>query len=263
LLIMAAKKPTARKRTAARRKKTAPRKSQVRKPARGGFMQKRMLRLGEAVGKAAEKHGQTTMSRRDAAILRYTHEGCPTCKGNGQIFTKGKDGSFTGSKPCPARPTKARASRLRVAISSRFSTDRSTGLVGWSCPCGTKEKPRYRDAKTATAALRTHERKKHGGQGVGGRWYAQVAPDQASAPVPKQAAPPVSKTDTSGTNMTDEQWIAQNSPLSPKAAEKKGLCWCCGGKAALYSAFGGERITTVCPECHGTGKPRTAQPATT
>lgn len=260
---MAATKPTARKRTAAKRKKIAPRKSQVRKPARGGLMQRALLATAMKVGEYHEKHGQTVVSRKDAAILRYTHEGCPRCKGNGQIFTQGKDGGFTGSKPCPAKPTKARASRLRVAISARFSADRSTGLLGWTCPCGTKEKPKFRDAKLATAALRTHERNKHGGKGVGGRWYAQVTEGQpAAGPAPKQA-PAVTKADTSGTQLTDTEWEAQNAPLSPKAAEKKGVCWCCGGKGTLYSAFGGERITAVCSICTGTGKARTTIPATT
>src|SRR5256885_10644054 len=32
---------------------------------------------------------------------------------------------------------------------SRMGADKRTGLVGWTCPCGKKEKPRYRDAKTA------------------------------------------------------------------------------------------------------------------
>ncbi|WP_381801139.1 hypothetical protein [Streptomyces niveus] len=259
---MAARKPAARKKTTATRRKKPVRKSQVRKPARGGLVQRGLLATALKVGEYHEQHGQTVMSRRDAAILRYTHEGCPTCKGNGQIFTKGKDGSFTGSKPCPAKPTKARAGRLRVALSARFSGAKATGLCGVTCPCGWKEKPRYRDAKAATAALRTHERKKHGGKTVGGRWYAQVAEGAQSSAAPVKETAAVTKADTSGTTMTDAEWEKQNKPLSPKAAAAKGVCWCCGGNGALYSAFGGERITAVCPPCKGTGKPSTThQPA--
>jgi len=132
-------------------------------------------------------------SRKDAAILRATHEGCPRCHGNGQIFTKGKDGSFTGSKPCPAKPTKTKVSKWEINKAARAGASKRTGLVGWSCPCGKKEKPRYRDAKTATAALRTHEKAKHGGASVGGTWYAQQT--EAAALVPSQPAP-ATKTST-------------------------------------------------------------------
>jgi hypothetical protein len=131
---------------------------------------------------------ETVMSRKDAAILRMTHEGCPTCKGNGQIFTKGKDGSFTGSKPCPAKPTKGKAGRIKVAMIARFGADRNTGLIGWTCPCGKKEKPRFRDAKEATKALRTHERQKHGGKTVGGAWYGQAPEGAIEMTEPKKAA---------------------------------------------------------------------------
>jgi hypothetical protein len=255
---MAAKKPPARKRTAVRRKKTAPRKSVTRKPARGGFWQRRAVQASLAIAKHGEKHTATVTSRKDAAILRMTHEGCTVCKGNGQIFTKAKDGSFSGSKPCTAKPTKAKAGRMKVALAARFGPDKSSGLIGWTCPCGKKEKPRFRDAKVATKALRTHERQKHGGQTVGGAWYAQVAEGAQPAATPTKTAAPVTKTDTH-TTMTDTEWEKQNTPLTPKAAEKKGLCWCCGGNGALYSAHGGERITTACPPCRGTGKPSAAQ----
>lgn len=251
---MAAKRPTAQRRTAARRKKLAPRKSAARRPARGGFMQRQALRMGHAVGRQAEKRTSTVTSRKDAAILRITHEGCPKCKGNGQIYTKKKDGSFAGSKPCPAKPTRQKASRLQVALAARFGPDKNSGLMGWTCPCGSKEKPKYRDAKVATAALRTHERRKHGGQTVGGTWYAQVAEGATTVAEPKRA-PLVTKADTSGSTMTDAQWEAQNARMSPKTADRKGVCWQCGGKGSLYSAFAGERITAVCPSCTGTGKP--------
>lgn len=54
--------------------------------------------------------------------------------------------------------------------------------------------------------------------------------------------------------MTDAQWEAQNTPLHPAEARAKGLCWMCGGAKRLYSAFGGEHITAVCPVCKGSGK---------
>lgn len=252
---MATKKPTTRKRTTARRKKLGVRKAIARKPRRGGIAQRAAITLGWFVAKQGEKHLNTVQSRKDAAILRLTHEGCPRCKGNGQIFTKGKDGSFTGSKPCPAKPTRAKAGRMKVAIAARFGPDKNSGLIGWTCPCGTKEKPRFRDAKMATQALRTHEKKKHGGKTVGGAWYAQQT-EQAptSTQIPKQpTAPPVSKVATNS-GKTDQEWEKQNGTLDPDKAQAKGLCWQCSGKGALYSSFGGEHITTVCPECAGTGK---------
>ena len=180
---MAARKPARRKTT---RRKPVKRTSTVRKPRATTRGQKIATWAAIKIGEQAEKRQETVISRKAAAILRMTHEGCPTCKGNGQIFTKGKDGSFTGSKPCTAKPTRAKAGRMRVAIAARFGRDKNSGLVGWTCPCGSKEKPRFRDAKEATKALRTHERKKHGGKSVGGAWYGQVAegavPQKSSTP---------------------------------------------------------------------------------
>jgi hypothetical protein len=258
---MAARKPATRKRPTTRRRKPVRRTSTVRKPRATTRGQKIATWAAIKIGEASEKHTKTVMSRKDAAILRMTHEGCTRCKGNGQIFTKAKDGSFSGSKPCPAKPTKAKAGRMRVAIAARFGPDKNSGLVGWTCPCGSKEKPRFRDAKDATKALRTHERKKHGGKTVGGAWYAQVPARQAET-TGKPTAPTeaVTKTDTktdTSSTMTDAEWEKQNAPLGKQAAAKKGVCWCCGGKGALYSAFGGERITAVCGMCKGTGKATT------
>ncbi|MCX4778152.1 hypothetical protein [Streptomyces sp. NBC_01264] len=186
------KKPTNRKRTTARRKKLGARKPIARTPKGGSLVDRAGVWMAIRLATHAQEYMATTVSRKDAAILRITHEGCPTCNGNGQIFTKGKDGSFTGSKPCPAKPKTQKVSRLKVAIASRFGTDRSTGLIGWTCPCGSKEKPRYRDAKLATKALRNHETKKHGGQSVGGAWYAQVTEEaalQPSQPLPAAPSP--------------------------------------------------------------------------
>ncbi|HCA85752.1 MAG TPA: hypothetical protein DEQ61_09790 [Streptomyces sp.] len=246
---MATKKPARRRTAASSRRKPGPRKSVARKPRRGGFWQRRATDLAWFVAQQGEKHTTTVQSRKDAAILRATHQGCQRCGGNGQIFTKGKDGSFTGSKPCPAKPQTMKVSRLKVAAAARFGQDKRSGLCGWKCPCGKSEKPRYRDAKTATTALRTHERKTHGGAGVGGSWYAQV-PDTKPAKTP---APAVTKIAT-GSGKTDAQWEKQNKATPPAKAQAQGKCWQCSGQGALYSAFGGKQLTTVCGECTGTGK---------
>lgn len=196
---MAANTSTARKRAAARRRKPAARTSARKHPARrvklprGGPVHARlgtwlMLRV---VVPMIDTRRDDMRSRKDAAILRATHEGCPTCHGNGQIFTKGKDGSFTGSKPCTAKPTKTTVSKWEINKAARGAGKR-TGLVGWSCPCGKKEKPRYRDAKTATKALRAHEKQKHSGKSVGGTWYAQQTEAAALAPSQPAPAPKVS-----------------------------------------------------------------------
>lgn len=55
-------------------------------------------------------------------------------------------------------------------------------------------------------------------------------------------------------DMTDQQWEAQNSPMHPSAAKKRGLCWQCAGKTVLYTAFGGVHRIVDCGECDGTGK---------
>ncbi|MFD8949443.1 hypothetical protein ACFV0B_11370 [Streptomyces xanthophaeus] len=180
------KKPTTRKRTTARRKKVAPRKAPVRTPKGGSLIDRAGAWMALRIATHAKTRMATTTSRKDAAILRITHEGCPTCGGNGQLFTKGKDGSFSGSKPCPTKPKTQKVSRIKVAVAARIGPDKSSGLIGWTCPCGTKEKPRFRDAREATKALRAHESKKHGGKTVGGAWYAQIAaaPKPAIAPNP-------------------------------------------------------------------------------
>ncbi|MEU1434023.1 hypothetical protein ABZ438_07980 [Streptomyces sp. NPDC005786] len=257
---MPAKTSTARKTTAARRRKPVPRArvgKGLKVPKTVPIHARMGMWLALQAASQMDAHKSVVMSRKDAAILRLTHEGCPTCKGNGQLFTKGKDGSFTGSKPCPAKPTKQKAGRVRVAMAARFSPDKRTGLVGWTCPCGKKEKPKFPDAKEATKALREHEKKKHG-KSVGGAWYGQAAEVEAQ---PVTQSEPVTKTDTTS-SMTDEEWEAQNTPLSQKAAETRGVCFCCGGKGALYSARNSEHTTTVCPICVGTGKHRATETTT-
>ena len=247
---MAAKRSTARSRAAARRRKPATRKHPARrvKIPRSGPLHARLSSwlVLRVIVPMVDDHKDVLRSRKDAAILRATHEGCPTCHGNGQIFTKGKDGSFTGSKPCPAKPTRQKVSRWAIYKASRFGGAKTAGLVGWACPCGKKEKPRYRDAKEATKALRTHERAKHGGKTVGGAWYAQAneGTGQAAPTAPKTVSKVVPKS-----GMSDKEWEAQNTPMDPAKAAAKGICWCCGGKRALYSAFGGEQIVTACPAC--------------
>jgi len=254
---MATKKPATRRKAPARR--PAARTSVTRRPPRGRSRLNRfVLWCARIVARHAARHTAVVRSRRDAAILRAAHEGCGTCHGTGTLYTKDKHGTFSGSKPCPAKPATMKISRTKVAATSRFGVDKNSGLIGWRCPCGAKEKPRYRDAKTATAALRTHERKRHGGTTVGGAWYAQLP--EGTKPATASPAPPVQPVTkpAAGSGMTDQQWEAQNSPLSPATAAKQGKCWCCGGKGVLYSAFGGQQITAVCSICHGTGRPATA-----
>jgi hypothetical protein len=256
---MPAKTTTAARKPPTRRKKPVPRA----RVGKGLTVPKTVplhARLGMRVALLAasqlDAHKATVMSRKDAAILRYTHRDCPTCRGNGQIFTKGKDGSFTGSKPCPAKPTHAKAGRLRVAMAARFGADKNTGLIGWTCPCGTKTKPKFRDAKDATKALRAHEKQRHGGKSVGGAWYAQATEgQQGPGPAAPAVGAPVSKTSTNPATLSDADWLKQNSTLAPAAAKKRGACAPCGGSGALYSINAGTHTTTVCPLCTGTGKP--------
>ncbi len=256
---MAAKRPsTTRKRAAARRKPARRRHpaTRVRIPRRGPLH----ARIGSwlvlrVIVPAVDTHQDVVRSRKDAAILKLTHEGCPTCKGNGQIYTKNKKtGEFTGAKACPAKPTRERVSKWAVYKASRFGPEKSTGLIGWSCPCGKKEKPRYRDAKDATRALRAHEKTKHGGKTVGGTWYAQVPKNAATVPAPVQ--PTVSKVNTN-LPMSDADWEKQNKPPSAAVAKKRGLCkFCTDG--ALYTAAAGVQRTVICGVCTGTGKATTA-----
>ena len=215
---MPAKRQPARKRTTAARRTTSRGKhpaARVKVPRSGPIHAQIGARMVLFAISKLDTHGDTVQSRKDAAILRATHEGCPTCHGNGQVFTKGKDGSFTGSKPCPAKPTKQRVSKWAVYKASRFGVDKNTGLVGWACPCGKKEKPRYRDAKEATKALRTHERNKHGGKSVGGAWYAQATPG-AIQTEPEQKATPAQKTAPKRTSRPKLPEVhAGNSPYDP------------------------------------------------
>jgi hypothetical protein len=185
---VATRKPAKRPRKPAASK---PRKQIARRPRHNRKLTHRAAAwLGRTLARAAKTHRDTKQARRDAAILRATHEGCTTCHGTGTVYTRDKKtGSFSGSKPCPAKPATTKVSRAAIARQSRFGVDRNSGLIGWRCPCGNREKPRYRDAKAATAALRSHERKQHGGVSVGGAWYAQL-PESAKAisPAPAKTA---------------------------------------------------------------------------
>ncbi|WP_060905351.1 hypothetical protein [Streptomyces scabiei] len=247
-----AKRSPARRATVSKARRTPARKHPARRvkiPRTGPLHAQIGARMVLFAVSHLDTRNDVVRSRKDAAILRATHEGCPKCHGNGQIFTQGKDGAFTGSKPCPAKPTKAKVSKWAVYKASRFGADKNTGLVGWACPCGKKEKPRFRDAKEATKALRNHEKQKHGGKSVGGAWYAQ-ATEAATQPAKK---PAVSKV-VANSGMTDQQWIKQNKAMHPGKAIAKGLCWMCAGNGKLHGAHGGEQTLTVCPECTGTGK---------
>jgi hypothetical protein len=244
-----ARATTPRRRTTTTRKKST---SRVRVPRKGPLHAQLGARVAIFAVKRLETREETIRSRKDAAILRATHEGCAKCGGNGQIFTKGKDGSFTGSKPCPATPTKAKVSKWAVYKASRFGADKRSGLVGCSCPCGWKQKPKFRDAKEATKALRAHEKQKHGSKTVGGTWYAQTTGDQPAQPA-AEVEPVISKVVTDS-GMTDEQWIKQNKKLHPGKAIAQGKCWKCAGNGKLHGAFAGEQMVIVCTECKGNGK---------
>lgn len=185
---MAAKKPTAKKRAAKRRATASKARRQpvARKPRRGGLGRRAAVALGTLAVRQSAKHIQTKRSRRDAAILRATHAGCSTCGGAGVIYKRKTDGSYAGSKTCPAKPKTMKVSKVKISVASRFGPDKTAGLCGWRCPCGKREKPRYRTSKEATQALRAHEKKKHSGTTVGGAWYAQIpataAPGKALTP---------------------------------------------------------------------------------
>lgn len=251
---MAVKKaPIRRKPT----RKKINRKAIARKPLRGGtWYHRAAARLALIIISHAEKHRTLVRTRKDAAILRATHAGCAKCNGTGTLYTRGTDGEFTGSKPCPATPQTMKVSRHAIARQARFGVDKSSGLIGWRCPCGKNEKPRYRDAKEATKAIRTHERIKHGGQTVGARWYAQLPegakPAAAITPKPAPAVAPVSKTVTDS-GLTDQQWEKKNKAMPVDKATAKGVCWCCTD-GVIYTAFGGVQRVVVCGECHGSGK---------
>jgi hypothetical protein len=256
----ATRKPAAKKRPA--RRKPVARKQLARRPRGGSFGQRAATWLALFIARQAEGHRATVRTRKDAAILRTTHAGCAKCHGTGTIATHDKKGLLTGSKSCDAKPSQVKVSRAVVARQARFGPDKRSGLMGWKCPCGKGEKPRYRDAKTASEALKSHERKIHGGATIGGAWYMQL-PETAkpassqNGPKPMTQPAPTSKVvATSG--MTDEQWIKQNKGMAPATAMKKGLCWQCAGQGRLFSAFGGQQTVNACSECKGTGKAATA-----
>jgi hypothetical protein len=179
----ATRKP-ARKRTPARRR-PAPRRQLARRPRGGGFAQRMAVWLAMFIARQAEGRRATVRTRKDAAILRQTHAGCSKCHGIGTIATHDKHGKLTGSKSCTAKPSTTTVSRTAVARAARLGPDKRSGLIGWRCPCKAQERPRYRDAKTATSAIRTHEAKRHGGQTIGAAWYLQI-PEAAR---PKTATP--------------------------------------------------------------------------
>ena len=263
-----AKRKPARRSTTAKRRKPSARSHPARRvkiPRKGPLHHQIGARMVLFAVSHLDTRGDTVRSRKDAAILRATHKGCTTCQGNGQIFTKGKDGSFTGSKPSPAKPTKERVSRLEVWKASRFGADKNTGLVGWACPCGKKEKPRYRDAREATKALRTHERQKHGGKTVGGAWYAQATegaiqtvPAQKPAPKQKNAATKVptvaSRTVSIPLTPHDPNDPSQEQRRNPIDTDPNARNPHSGLTDAQWVAQGHDRPLQPgeCPTCRGT-----------
>lgn len=206
---MAAKRSTARKRASKRRATMAPRRPVGRKPSRKGWRRKMAVKAAKWADRQATAHFDTRRAKRDAAILRHTHQDCPVCHGGGQVYTQKKDGSLSGSKPCPAKPRATTVSKWQIHKAARFGADQRSGLIGWKCPCGKREKPRYRDAKAATQALRSHERKKHGGQTVGGAWYAQV---------PQGAPMPIAPAKTSAKKTKTRKQAVRRTASAAKAA---------------------------------------------
>ncbi|MDI5965754.1 hypothetical protein [Streptantibioticus silvisoli] len=254
---MAATTATPSKRTAKKpAKRPATRAAVAKRPSRHTSPAERFASwLGRRIARHAKAHHESVRSRKDAAILRITHEGCQTCGGLGVITKRDKDGSFAGSKTCPAKPREVKVSKLRIHAAARAGVDKRSGLLGWRCPCGKSQKPRHHDDKTATKALRTHEQEKHGGRPMGGGLVMQLPEgvDPTNLPAPAKTAS-LTKTNTAAAPKTDLQWLAQNSRITPAAARKKGLCGDCGGTGALYTLDSGTQTTTVCAPCNGRGK---------
>ena len=245
---MAAKSPTTRKRAAKKTtKRPTTRAAVAKRPNRNRGLAERLASwLARHAARHAKTHHQKVRSRKDAAILRATHAGCQTCHGTGTLYTKDKHGRLTGSKPCPAKPAVTKVSKTQVHAAARLGVDKRAGLIGWRCPCGKTEKPRYRDAKTATSAIRTHERQRHGGSTIGAAWYAQL-PEGTPAP----ATTPAPVTKTTGrreTGKTNQQWTKQ------PARTPKGGCPDCKGTGAKRTAAVAQQTITACPTCNGTSK---------
>ena len=182
---MAAKTVSTRKKPTVRRSSTPARKPTTTKRA-ATRSKKLTARIARRAGTwAARAHARRKAdrgARRDAAILRNTHAGCDKCDGTGRITQRKKDGSYAGSKSCPAKPRKTKVSRTKVAIESRYGQDKRSGLHGWSCPCGKKSKPHCRTPQIAISELRQHEKKKHAGESVGGAWYLQIPATGTNTP---------------------------------------------------------------------------------
>lgn len=167
----APRRPPTRKSTAPRPRKTGG----GRRPRPKGLGPRLATWFALTLARLAASHRDGMRARRDAAILRQTHAGCATCHGTGTIATRNRKGEWTGSKPCTAKPATVKVNRWQAAKAARLGPDKHSGLYGWRCPCGAGiKRPRFRDAKTATAALRTHERQRHAGTSLGGTWYLQL-----------------------------------------------------------------------------------------
>lgn len=180
---MAAKTTSTRKKTPARRTTVTKRAT-----ARSKSLAGRIARKGGTwAARAYARRRANRRAYRDAATMRLVHAGCEKCGGSGRITKRGKDGEFAGSKTCTAKPKKIKASRVKVAIESRYGQDKRSGLHGSSCPCGWKTKPHCRTPADATTELRAHEKKRHDGDSLGGAWYLQIPANGLTAPTTKTA----------------------------------------------------------------------------
>ncbi|MBB1252922.1 hypothetical protein H3146_06010 [Streptomyces sp. OF3] len=169
------------------RKKNPARPAKRRSTAKTSLTGRLARRTGAWAARTHARRRADRRARTDAAILRRTHAGCTTCGGLGVIHKRKKDGSFAGSKSCPAKPAVTKVSRIKTAAEARYGQDRRSGLHGWSCPCGKRARPQWRTAKDATRELRVHEKRRHDGQSIGGTWYVQIPATATTAPIKRPA----------------------------------------------------------------------------
>jgi hypothetical protein len=185
---MVAKRPTrsTAKKTAARTPVgRAPRTSNSDPVARAAKT------IGRSLSARNDRRKRELAARKDVAVLRTTHAGCPDCHGTGTVYTQAKDGSFNGSKPCKTKPSNIRVSRWQITKEARFGRNKSLGLYGWHCPCGKKEKAKYRSSGDAQKAITVHEKRTHAAHTIGATWFRE-GPD-TPAPLLAPATPPVAK----------------------------------------------------------------------
>lgn len=212
---MATKRPT---RAAA--KKKAARRPAGKAPQRSGgdpVVKTAKVVRGKLEARRA-RHKETLRSRKDAAILRTTHEGCTTCHGTGVIYTRAKDGSYSGSKSCPAKVSNQPVSRWQIAKQARWGRNRDTGLFGWRCPCGAKERARYRSIELAGAGIKNHNQRKHGGHSVGAGWVP--GGEENAAPLPPEMVKESTRPAAMQTPAPTKPTPAAKPKTTPAAAKK-------------------------------------------